>query len=266
MDYLEACVLALVQGVTEFLPISSSAHLIVVPVFLGWDDQGLAFDVAVHLGSLTAVCTYFRTEIAAVWTAWSQSIVKGAAPNAEAMFGWHIVLATIPGGVAGLFFHDYISTNLRSPLIIAVSTAVFGVLLWVVDRRGGSGADKHTLSWRSAFLIGCAQVLALIPGTSRSGITITAGLAVGLSRKAAARFSFMMAIPIIASAAMLEIVKLIELDGPVQWNMIALGTVVSGLAAYLCIRVFLNILDRVSMLPFAIYRLVLAAAIYVVLV
>ena len=262
MSYLETVILAIVQGLTEFLPISSSAHLILVPAFLGWDDQGLAFDVAVHLGSLAAVCTYFRAEIAAVSTSWSLSIIKRTPPDAEARFGWYIIMATIPGGLAGLLLHDFIDANLRSPAVIASTTAIFGVLLWAVDRRGGAGEDEHTLSWQKALLIGCAQALALIPGTSRSGITITAGLMMGLSRQAAARFSFMMAVPIIAMASLLEITKLIEQDGPVQWNMIALGAVISGLAAYLCIRIFLKLLARLSMLPFAIYRLVLAGVIF----
>ena len=266
MNYLESIVLALVQGFTEFLPISSSAHLILVPVFMGWDDQGLAFDVAVHLGSLIAVCTYFRKEIKAVTSAWSQSIITRSSPNAEAMFGWYIVLATIPAGIIGLLFHDYITANFRTPLVIALSTAVFGVLLWLVDRHGGTGRDEHTLSWRTALMIGCAQAVALIPGASRSGITITAGLAAGLSRPAAARFSFMMAIPIIMLASLLEIKNLIALDGPVQWDMIFLGTVLSGLAAYLCIRVLLKLLERVSMLPFAIYRVLLGVIIFVLYV
>jgi undecaprenyl-diphosphatase len=264
VSYLEAILLALVQGLTEFLPISSSAHLILVPAFLGWDDQGLAFDVAVHLGSLIAVCTYFRDEIIAVCRSWLKSVTRREKPDAEAMFGWYIGLATIPAGLVGLFFNDYIETNLRSPMVIAATTAIFGVALWLADRHGGRGKDEHSLTLFTAVLIGCAQAVALIPGTSRSGITITAGLALGLSRQAAARFSFLMAIPIIALASMLEIKKLVEQAEPVQWDVIVLGTFVSGVAAYLCIRVFLRLLERISMLPFAIYRVLLAVVIAVV--
>ena len=264
MSYLEAIVLALVQGLTEFLPISSSAHLILVPAFLGWEDQGLAFDVAVHLGSLIAVCIYFRAEITAICRAWLKSVVRREAPNAEALFGWYIVVATVPAGLVGLFMHEYIEANLRSPMVIAVSTGAFGIVLWLADRRGGVGRDEHTLSLSAVILIGCAQALALIPGISRSGITITAGLALGLSRQAAARFSFLMAIPVIALASLLEIKKLIELTEPVQWDVIALGILISGISAYLCIRFFLRLLDRISMLPFAIYRVVLALLIAVV--
>ena len=264
MSYLEAIVLALVQGLTEFLPISSSAHLILVPAFLGWEDQGLAFDVAVHLGSLIAVCAYFYDEIIAVASSWWQSVATRSAPDAEAKFGWYIALATIPAGLVGLAFHDFVDTYLRSPIIIAITTAVFGGLLYFVDTRGGEGADEHTLTMKKALLIGCAQALALIPGTSRSGITITAGLALGLSRQAAARFSFLMAIPVIALASLLEIKNLIEMDGPVQWDVIVIGTVASGLSAYLCIKLFINALEKISMLPFAVYRLVLAAVIVAV--
>lgn len=265
MSYFEAIVLAIVQGLTEFLPISSSAHLILVPRFLGWADQGLAFDVAVHLGSLLAVCLYFRGEILSVARAWFGSLARPGSLEPEARFGWFILLATIPVGLAGLLLHDVIDTYLRSPLVIAGSTAVFGVLLWVADRRAGA-RDEHTLTLGMALLIGCAQAVALIPGTSRSGITITAGLALGLSRQAAARFSFLLAIPVITLAALLEIRNLLDASVAVQWDVIVLGTVCSAVAAYLCIRVFLQLLERISMLPFMLYRLILAAIIVVVFV
>lgn len=265
MSFFEALLLAIVQGLTEFLPISSSAHLILVPAFLGWDDQGLAFDVAVHLGSLLAVCLYFRGEIVAVTRAWLTSIGRRQKPDAEAMFGWYIVVATVPVGLAGLFFESWIEANLRSPLLIAGTTAFFGVLLWLADRRG-DGADEHTLHLGKALLIGCAQAIALIPGTSRSGITITAGLALGLSRQAAARFSFLMAIPVIFLASGLEILNLMEQPEQVQWDVIAVGTVASAIAAYFCIRIFLSVLEKISMLPFMIYRLLLAAVIVLVFV
>jgi undecaprenyl-diphosphatase len=264
VDYIEAVILALVQGLTEFLPISSSAHLILVPAFLGWGDQGIAFDVAVHLGTLLAVSLYFRDEIVAIIKAWFTSFQRHTPPDAEAMFGWYIIVATIPAGLVGLLFHDLIDVYLRDPMVIAATTLIFGVSLWVVDRHGGKGQDEHQLHMRRALLIGCAQALALIPGTSRSGITITAGLALGLSRQAAARFSFLMSIPIITLASMLEIKNLIEFDGAVQWGMIFLGTFVSAVSAYLCISVFIRLLDRLSMLPFAIYRVILAIVIVVV--
>jgi undecaprenyl-diphosphatase len=265
MSYIEAIVLALVQGITEFLPISSSGHLILVPVFFGWDDQGLAFDIAVHLGSLIAVCAYFRDEVKAILSAWWHSVATRTRPDAEGMFGWYIALATVPAGLVGLLWHDDIQLNLRSSEIIAVTTIVFGIALWLADRGDGTGRDEHTLTLVTALLIGIAQAIALIPGTSRSGITITAGLMLGLSRQAAARFSFLMAIPVIALASLNELKELLETADPVQWDVIVLGTVVSGISAYLCIRFFLQLLDRISMLPFAIYRLVLGGVILLAL-
>lgn len=263
MSYFEAIVLAIVQGLTEFLPISSSAHLILVPILLGWDDQGLAFDVAVHFGSLMAVCIYFRADIVSVTSAWLRSVTRLRRPDTDAMLGWNVILATIPAGLAGLLLHDFVNNYLRDPLVIAASTAFFGVLLWLADRKGGID-DERRLGWRTALLIGMAQILALIPGTSRSGITITAGLALGLSRQAAARFSFLMAIPVIALAGLLETRQLLELDTAVQWDVILTGVFFAGVSAYLCIRVFLRLLQRLSMLPFMLYRLVLAAVLFVV--
>ena len=256
--------LALVQGLTEFLPISSSGHLILVPRFLGWEDQGLAFDIAVHLGSLLAVCFYFRDEIINILKAWAASLRSDGPAyfEGEAKFGWSIVLATIPVCVVGLFFHDFIQENLRSPMLIAATTLIFGIALWLVDRRDGAGQDEHVMRFRWALLIGVAQAIALIPGTSRSGITITAALLLGLSRPAAARFSFLMSIPVIALASMNEIKELIEVKGPVMWDMMIIGTLVSAVSAYFCIRYFLKMLNRISMLPFAIYRVILAAVIY----
>ncbi len=262
MSYLEALILALVQGITEFLPISSSAHLILAPMLFGWQDQGAAFDIAVHLGTLLAVCFYFRDEIVKICRAWLKSVVRREPPDAEAKFGWFIGIATIPVGIVGLLWHDDIQMYLRSPIIIATMTLIFGIVLWLADRHGGAGKDEHTLTLWAVLLIGCAQAVALIPGTSRSGITITAGLLLGLSRPAAARFSFLMAIPVIALASLNEIRELLEVKSPVEWEVMALGTVVSALSAYLCIRYFLRMLDKISMLPFAIYRVILAAVIF----
>jgi undecaprenyl-diphosphatase len=263
LSHFEAFILALVQGFTEFLPISSSAHLILVPRFLGWDDQGLAFDISVHLGSLIAVCFYFRAEIMSILRAWTASIMGNGSAyyEGEAKFGWCIVIATIPVCVIGLFLHDFIQTNLRSPLLIAATTLIFGVALWLADRRGGV-EDEHVMRFRWAVLIGFAQAIALLPGTSRSGITITAALLLGLSRPAAARFSFLMSIPVIALASLNEIRELIEMQEPVFWGVLLIGAGVSAVSAYLCIRLFIKMIDKISMLPFAIYRVLLSAVIY----
>jgi len=259
LELFAAIVLALVQGLTEFLPISSSAHLILVPQLFGWPDQGLAFDVAVHLGTLLAVLAYFYREVAAITCAWIGSLVGQPRSQADAHLGWMIIVATIPVVVAGLLFEDFVATQLRSPLVIATATAVFGIALWLADLRRKSVVDEHNIGLVIALLIGFAQVLALIPGTSRSGITITAGLTLGLSRQTAARFSFLISIPAIAGAAIRETSELLQSSGPVPWLPMAIGLVVAAASAYVCIRLFLGAIERIGMLPFMLYRLALAA-------
>ncbi len=263
MDWIEAVVLALVQGLTEFLPISSSAHLILVPRFLGWADQGLAFDVAVHLGTLIAVLIYFRLEISVIVRAWLGSLRGDRTDENNARLCWALLLSAVPVGLAGLLFHEFIENTLRLPLVIALATGIFGVLLGLADRRGGAGRSEYMVTFGIAIAIGLAQAIALIPGTSRSGITITAGLVLGLSRQAAARFSFLMAIPVIALAAMFELTQLLQQPVPVRWSITALAVLVAGLSAYACIAMFLRVLARVSMWPFAIYRALLAGVILV---
>lgn len=264
MDSLQAIILALVQGVTEFLPISSSAHLILVPRFLGWTDQGLAFDVAVHLGTLIAVIYYFRAEVSAILTGWTRAVLRLPHESQDARLGWTLLAATVPLVIAGLFLEDLVATTLRAPLVIAGATAFFGVLLWVADRKPDQVERLANVGLRAGVLIGLAQVLALIPGTSRSGITMTAGLALGLDRETAARFSFLLAIPAIAGASLLELVELVQSVDPVPWGAIALGLVVAAVSAWLCIRLFLAAIERIGMVPFVVYRLLLAAVIVVV--
>jgi len=265
MDILHAVVLALVQGLTEFLPISSSAHLILVPALLGWEDQGLAFDVAVHFGTLSAVVAYFRRELRGMAVAWAESL-RTRNPDEEARLAWAVLLATVPLGMAGLLFHDLISTQLRSPLVIATTTILFGLALWYADVKGVQTRCEYRMgAWRVA-AVAFAQVLALIPGTSRSGATITAGLLVGLDRKAAARFSFLLSVPAISMAALYETKNLVEATDPVDWQAIGIGVVLSGLSAYLCIHYFLKLLDRVGMLPFVLYRLLLGVVLFAVFV
>jgi undecaprenyl-diphosphatase len=259
MDGFQVTVLALLQGLTEFLPISSSAHLVLVPVLTGWQDQGLAFDVAVHVGTLAAVVTYFRRELAAMAGAWWHSL--GSVPmGPEARLAWAVLFATVPAGLAGLLLKDYIELYLRSPLVIAWATIGFGLLLGWADLSGRRRRDEHAIRWSDVLVIGCAQALALIPGTSRSGITITAGLALGLSRQGAARFSFLLSIPIIALAGGYEVFALLQRPTQAHWGFLILGALISALSAYLCIHLFLELLDRIGMLPFVIYRLALGAA------
>jgi len=262
MDSLQLVVLALVQGLTEFLPISSSAHLILVPVWLGWPDQGLAFDVAVHVGTLLAVTGYFRREILEILRALLAIPAHG--PSPQARLGLAVAVGTVPVGLAGLLLGDLVETVLRSPLVIATSTVVFGLLLGLADRRGGGTTSEYALGWRAVLWIGLAQALALIPGTSRSGITITAGLWLGLSASAAARFSFLLSIPVIVLAGGLKTLELLSAPGEVDPGLLVGGALLAGVSAYLCIGVFLRVLPRLGMLPFVIYRVLLGGLLFAV--
>ena len=265
MDNMQSILLAILQGLTEFLPVSSSAHLILVPQLLGWADQGLAFDVAVHVGTLAAVLIYFRREIHKMLLAWLASI-SGRGQTDDSRLAWAVLLGTIPVGLAGLLFHDIIETSLRSPLVIAAATILFGLLLWWADAKGARVRNEYSIGWRDVLVIGIAQAIALIPGTSRSGITMTAGLMLGLSRTGAARFSFLLSITVILLAGGLEIMKLVEEGEGAIWGPLVLGTLVSGISAYLCIHWFLQLLERVGMLPFVAYRIVLGIVLLFVFV
>ena len=261
MDLVQAVILAFVQGLTEFLPISSSGHLVLVPKFLGWPDQGLAFDVAVHLGTLAAVLAYFRRDLVPMGRDWLASL-GGRPRTPEARLAWWVIWGTVPVVAIGGLAADAIEAGLRSPQVIAVTTAGFGVLLWLADARGARARDEYSLGWADALLIGLAQATALVPGVSRSGITMTAALLLGLDRQAAARFSFLLSIPVIVAAGVLETSVLLGRDEPVDWTLLAVGTVVSGVVAYLTIRAFLALLGRIGMAPFAVYRLLLGALIF----
>ena len=261
MSTIEVLFLALIQGLTEFLPISSSAHLILPSQILGWQDQGLAFDVAVHVGSLLAVCLYFRKEVGEMLVAWIGTITsKQSSDPGEAFNGklaWWIILATIPAGLFGLLGKDLIEEHLRSALVIAATTILFGILLGFADIKAKQNVELEKLGLKGALLIGLAQAIALIPGTSRSGITMTIGLMLGLSRKNAARFSFLLSIPVIAMAGSYLTLKLITEAQGVDWSVIALGSALAFVSAYACIHYFLIIVDKLGMMPFVIYRLIL---------
>lgn len=262
MDNLHVFILAVIQGLTEFLPISSSAHLILVPRILGWEDQGLAFDVAVHLGTLIAVFWFFRDEVIAIISAWLRSITHREHEQQDARLAWAILVATVPVVLAGFFLEDFVESQLRSPLIIASATAAFGILLWLADLSRKNIADEHSITLFIALIIGLVQVLALVPGTSRSGITITAGLFLGLSRQAACRFSFLMAMPVIAGAAVLELYALLSSSEAVAWNALIIGLLVAATSAYFCIKLFLQAVEKIGMLPFMLYRLILSAILF----
>ena len=258
MEYIQIFALALLQGLTEFLPISSSAHLILLPVIAGWEDQGLAFDIAVHVGSLTAVVFYFRKTLETLSIDWVSSI-KQRSMVGESRLAWALLLGTVPVGLSGLMLGNLIEINLRNPLVIATATILFGLILGWADWRSKQDRDEHHLSIFDILFIGIAQAIALIPGTSRSGITITAGLLLGLTREAASRFSFLLSIPVIILAGSLKTLQLLQSDVAADWAAIVLGTILSALSAYLCINVFLKVIEKIGMWPFVIYRLFIGA-------
>lgn len=261
MDWLQVLVLAIIQGLTEFLPISSSAHLILPNQLLGWADQGLAFDVAVHFGSLLAVVMYFRRDLLTLAGDWFSAFAGRRSHNSDLV--WMIGVATLPAGIAGVLGKEVIETQLRSGWVIGWSTVVFGLLLGYADRRGGGAQTLAAMTFNMALVIGIAQALALIPGTSRSGITMTAALMLGFTRIDAARFSFLLSIPIIAASAAYLTYKLMG-QAAVDWAVLALGFVLSCLSAYACIHFFMQLINRIGMMPFVIYRLVLGAFLLVV--
>lgn len=264
MSMFEAFALALIQGLTEFLPVSSSAHLILPSEILGWQDQGLAFDVAVHVGTLMAVVGYFRKEVTQLLGAFFRSIFKGER-SSDASLAWMIALATIPACIFGLFMKDIIEEYLRSAWVIAITCIVFGLLLWWVDVKAKCQFDEYKTTPKMALWIGIAQALAMIPGTSRSGATMTMALYLGYTREAAARFSFLMSIPIIVLAGSYLGLGLVQSDTPVMWAPILTGVAVSFVSAYACIHWFLKLLTRVGMLPFVIYRILLGVALAIFL-
>ena len=259
MEAVQVLVLACIQGLTEFLPISSSAHLILVPVLTGWPDQGIAFDVAVHVGSLAAVLAYFRHEFVAMLR---EGLRLPPGEDGHARLGWLVLVASIPVGVAGLAVDARLSESLRDPLVIAAATAGFGILLLVAERAGAKGRRIESLGIRDALAIGCAQALALIPGTSRSGITMTAGLLVGLTPAASARFSFLLSAPVILMAGGYKTLRLAAGAADVQWSALAAGAMVAAICAYACIHVFLRLVERIGFAPFVIYRLVLGGVLF----
>ena len=254
METIQAILLAIIQGLTEFLPISSSAHLILLSEISGWEDQGQAFDVALHFGTLLAVIFYFRREINEMLDC---SHFKTMNTLIKSPLGV-ITIATIPIVIIGGLFNQFIEANLRTSEVIAIATIVFGVLLYLSDLKGKQADSDLKVTLGLGFLIGLAQVFALIPGTSRSGITITAALLLGFSRTEAARFSFLLAIPVIIAANILGVFEVIQAEHLVfNYLDLFLGVSISFLVAYLTIGWFLGLIERIGMLPFVVYRVIL---------
>ena len=262
MSTIDVFILALIQGLTEFLPVSSSAHLILPSAVFGWEDQGQALDVALHVGTLLAVVLYFRKEVGSMAVAWFGTVGIGPEKNNNSFDGklaWWILLASIPLGIVGLLGKDFIEENLRSAAVIAITTLVFGVLLGFADIKAKENVSVEKLGFKGAMIIGLAQALALIPGTSRSGITMTLGLMLGLSKENAARFSFLLSIPAIIMTGGYLTYKLITSAEPVDWNTLGLGSVLAFFSAYACIHYFLILVGKLGMMPFVIYRMILGA-------
>jgi undecaprenyl-diphosphatase len=264
MDYGEAIVLALVQGFTEFLPISSSAHLVLVRALGGGveDSAALAFDVAVHFGTLVAVVLWFRRELLAVAT---KGLGAPFSDSADARLLRGLLIGTVPVGAAALLAGDAVE-DVRTPLVIMISTIVFGLVLWHSDRAGKRDRELGSLTLADVWAVGFAQVLALLPGTSRSGITITAALYRGMSRQAAARFSFLLSVPVIALASAKGVMDLMSEDLHVELGPLLVGVVVSAISAFTCIEFFMRLVGKVGLSPFVVYRLLLGVAIAVWLI
>jgi undecaprenyl-diphosphatase len=265
VTWLQVIVLAIVQGLTEFLPISSSGHLVLVPSAAGWSDQGLAFDVAVHFGSLLAVCVFFRDDIFALLRGGGQ-ILSRKEPTPESRMALAIGIGTIPAAVAGLALAGWIEANLRSPAVIVVTLSGYAVVMVLADRFGRRTRNIVNVSLADAVVIGCAQALALVPGTSRSGVTISAARILGFDRLDAARFSFLLSVPVILLATVYEMGGLLMGNESVAWLQLSISALVAAVVAYASIDFFMRFVSRIGLLPFALYRLVLAAVILYVLV
>lgn len=253
---IQIIVLALIQGLTEFLPVSSSAHLILGSRIFGWSDQGLVFDVATHLGTLFAVLFYFRVELANMLLAWLQPADTAERISKRAT-GAYLVAASVPVILVGGLAHGWVEAWLRDVRIIAVTTLVFGLLLWLADARSRRTGQLGDFRFSTAMMVGMAQVLALIPGVSRSGITITAARALGFSADAAARFSFLLSIPVIAAAGGYGVLRMFLNQTELDWTQFGLAILFSAVAGWLCITGFLALVKRLGLLPFIIYRLLL---------
>jgi len=257
MDWIQIVVLALIQGLTEFLPVSSSAHLVLPTQLLGWPEQGVAFDVALHVGTLTAVLWYFRKDLVLMVREFVAMLVGGR-PGEHAVLSLYLIVAMLPLLPAGIALAPFID-DVRSTAVIAATTIIFGLLLGVADRRGTARSANTTLNWKIAVFIGVAQVFALIPGTSRSGVTMTAGLLAGLGRTESARFSFLLSIPAILASGAFATLDLVESAVPVDWTVMAIGAVISAICAWATIHQFLALVGRIGMMPFVVYRLLLGA-------
>jgi undecaprenyl-diphosphatase len=261
LNYFHLIILGLVQGLTEFLPVSSSAHLILLPQLAGWEDQGLVYDIAAHLGSLIAVILFFRDELQLMISAWWQSLVNNS-PSDDARLLWCILVATIPVSISGFLLYDTVATLFRNPVIIASATILFGLILLWSDITGTRIRQQDELQIKDALIVGIVQVMALIPGTSRSGITMTAGLMLGFNRHTAARFSFYLAIPVILLAGGFEVFHYFQAGDETDPVAFLIVVMVSGTSAWFAIKFFLALVERTGMLPYVVYRILLGGFLF----
>ena len=263
MTIFQAIVLGLIQGLTEFLPISSSAHLSLAPFLFGWKDPGLAFDVALHFGSLLAILWFFRKEWKELIVAAGQIVGTRRVETVEQKRVIFLILATIPAAIGGLLLEEKAETVFRAPALTATMLIVMGIILWAVDRFSPEGRPIQRIRWIDAVLIGTAQVIALVPGVSRSGSTITAGRALQLDRQAAAVFSFLISMPITAAALVLKVPDVISQGG--IGTQVFVGVIAAGVSSWLAIAVLLRYVSRHSYGVFALYRLLLGSAVLIFL-
>jgi len=254
----QSIILGLVQGLGEFLPISSSAHLVLVPWFFGWTDPGLTFDIALHLGTLFAVVLYF-------WKDWWQLITKGFTDvrSVQGRLFWYLAAGSVPGGIAGFLLEKKAETILRAPVLIAVTLIVMGGLLYWADRKSAKTTGINHISFGTSILIGISQALAIIPGVSRSGITMTTGLLLGLTREGAARFSFLLSTPIIFGAALVKLPQVMSDPSLLSMDFMA-GVLASGVTGIASIGFLLRYVQTKDFLPFVWYRFILGALVIVV--
>jgi undecaprenyl-diphosphatase len=258
MSFLHSIVYGAIQGLTEFLPVSSSAHLVLVPFFTGWEDPGLAFDVALHWGTLAAVFLYFRKDVVTLILDGARFAAGVRTP--ETLLPLKIAAATVPGAIIGFVFEDQAETLLRSPLILSVTLSLMGIALWCADRFGRKLSTVNDISWGQALLIGTMQGVAIVPGVSRSGVTITSALFLGLRREEAVRFSFLMSMPITLGAGLLKSGYLItKFNDPSIW-LALISSFVFGITA---IHILITYVKTKSFTPFVVYRIALAATVIV---
>ncbi len=266
MSILEAIVLGIVQGLTEFLPISSTGHLRIVPAFLGWEDPGAAFTAVTQLGTMAAVLLYFRADLKRIAQAWYRSLREPATRRElDARLGWYILLGTVPIGIFGLIFKDQIETGARDLYLIGTALIVLGLVLLLAERVGTRSRNIEQITRRDGIAIGFAQALALIPGVSRSGATITAGLFMGLDRTAAARFSFLLSVPAVVLSGVLELGSILsgEEGETTSLTCLVVATVLAFVTGYASIALLLRYLERHSTVVFVIYRVALGSLVLV---